>query len=59
MGNGINWPARAYIYGTWGYALNRARDRAAKFQQRMWLYRGVLDAQVRTEVCSRGKHSLR
>lgn len=45
MGNGINWPARAYIYGTWGYALNRARERATEFEQRMWLYRAVLDGE--------------
>lgn len=40
-----DWPARAYVYGTFGYALERAREMAAARQQRMWLYRGVLDGE--------------
>ena len=39
------WPARAYVYGTWGYALNRARDMAAERNQRFYLYAGLLDGE--------------
>lgn len=37
------WPARAYIYGTWDFALSQARDRARRFTQRMYLYQSTLD----------------
>lgn len=37
------WPALAYIFGTWEYALNRARDLATEKQQRTYLYRGSMN----------------
>jgi hypothetical protein len=41
----VNWPARAYVYGTWGYALDQARDRVKRAKQKMYLYKGVLDGE--------------
>lgn len=41
----VDWPARAYVYGTWGYALSRARELAAGDGQKMYLYAGVLDGE--------------
>ena len=38
-----SWPARAYAYGTWGYALARAREHARERHQRVYLYRAALD----------------
>ena len=37
------WPALAYIFGTWGYALNRARELATEKQLRTYLYRGSMN----------------
>lgn len=39
-----SWPAMAYFYGTWGYALSRAREIARERNQRVRLYRGTFDA---------------
>ena len=39
------WPAVAYVYGTWEYALNRARELATEMQQKTYLYRGSLNGQ--------------
>lgn len=41
----LDWPARAYVYTSWGYALSEARARAERFQQRMWLFRATLDGE--------------
>ena len=41
-----SWPARAYAYGTWGYALERAREHARERRQRVYLYRGALDGEA-------------
>jgi hypothetical protein len=47
MGVVVNdWPAMAYVYGTWGYALARARERAKSHQQKMYLYQGVLNGET-------------
>lgn len=40
----MTWPALAYFYGTWGYALSRANEIAAERQQRVRLYRSFLSA---------------
>jgi hypothetical protein len=40
-----DWPARAWVYGTWGYAVERAREQAARRRLRMWVYAGVLDGE--------------
>lgn len=34
----MSWPAMAYVYGTWGYALERANEHARERQQRVRLY---------------------
>lgn len=39
------WPARAYVYGTWGYALERARELATEKNQKTYLYRSSLDGE--------------
>jgi len=39
------WPALAYVYGTWGYALNRARELATEKQQKTYLYRSLLNGE--------------
>lgn len=36
------WPAMAYVYGTWDYALSRARELATEKQQKTYLYRSSL-----------------
>lgn len=36
------WPALAYVYGTWGYALSRARELATEKNQKTYLYRASL-----------------
>ena len=41
-----SWPARAYTYGTWRYALARAREHAQERHQRVYLYRGDLDGEA-------------
>lgn len=38
-----NWPARAYIYGTWGYALWNARILATERKMKVYVYQGFLD----------------
>jgi len=35
----MNWPAFAYLYGTWGYALNRALEHSRERKQKVYLYR--------------------
>lgn len=42
----MDWPALSYIYGTWGYAMNRAHELAAKHNQKTFLYRGFLNGRV-------------
>lgn len=39
----LTWPARAYVYGTWGYALERARDHSSQRNLRTYLYKSMLD----------------
>lgn len=39
------WPARAYVYGTFGYALTLTIWRANQMGQKMYLYKGVLDGE--------------
>lgn len=41
----VAWPARAYVYGTWGYALSRARDLSADMNEKTYLYSGTLDGE--------------
>ncbi|HEY9352363.1 MAG TPA: hypothetical protein VIP28_03885 [Nocardioides sp.] len=39
------WPAMAYVYGTWGYALKRARELATEKQQKTYLYRSSFNGE--------------
>lgn len=39
----MNWPAFAYLYGTWGYALTNARDHASERRQKVYLYRAEMN----------------
>lgn len=39
------WPAQAYVYGTWGYALARARELATEKNQKTYLYRASLNGE--------------
>lgn len=39
------WPAQAYVYGTWDYALERARELATEKQQKTYLYRSSLNGE--------------
>jgi hypothetical protein len=41
----LTWPARAWVYGTWGYAVSCARDEATRRRQRVWVYAGMLDGE--------------
>lgn len=41
-----DWPARAYCYGTFGYALSQTILRAKAHKQQMFVYQGVLDGEV-------------
>lgn len=41
----IDWPARAYIYGTYGFALRETIIRAKNHKQKMYLYRGTLNGE--------------
>lgn len=41
-----DWPARAYIYGTWAYALNRAREHSTERNQKTYLYASTLDGET-------------
>lgn len=42
----MSWPALAYVFGTWGYALEQARALAAEHHQRVRLYRSTLNAKA-------------
>lgn len=37
------WPACAYVYGVWEYALGRALEHSAERHQKTYLYAGTLD----------------
>lgn len=39
------WPAQAYVYGTWDYALARARELATEKQQKTYLYKAALNGE--------------
>jgi hypothetical protein len=36
------WPALAYVYSDWGYALSRARELATEKNQKTYLYQTTL-----------------
>lgn len=42
----MNWPARAYVYGTWEYALHRAWEHATERKQKVYVYQGELDGET-------------
>lgn len=42
----VGWPAQAYVYGTFGYALTQTVQRARSHRQKMYLYRGTLDGET-------------
>lgn len=42
----INWPAMLYIYGTWAYALDRAREVVTRQNRKMYLYQGVVNGEL-------------
>ena len=37
------WPAFAYLFGTWGYALQRALDLNARYKQKIYLYQAEMN----------------
>lgn len=39
------WPARAWVYGTWGNAVSQAREHAGRHRQRVWVYAAHLDGE--------------
>ncbi len=41
-----DWPARAYAYGTWAYALNQTLERVDRARQKMYVYKGELDGEI-------------
>lgn len=44
--DGPGWPAMSYVYGTWAYALERAREHATERNQRVWLYRAEVNGEL-------------
>lgn len=46
----MTWPAFAYLYGTWGYALERANEMSAERGLRMHLYRAEFCGMTRWAV---------
>lgn len=34
----MTWPAFAYLYGTWGYALNQALEHSRERNQKVYVY---------------------
>lgn len=47
----------SYVYGTWGYALDQARDRATRHGQRMHLYKADVNGRARWVVAWDPKES--
>lgn len=41
-----DWPAMAYVYGTWGYALDRALAFAAERHLKQHVYQGTLNDEL-------------
>jgi hypothetical protein len=41
----MEWPAFAYLYTTWGYALIRAREHATERQLHTYLYAVTLNGE--------------
>lgn len=40
-----SWPARAYVYGVWEYALGRAIEHSAERNQKTYVYASTLDGE--------------
>lgn len=42
----MSWPARAYVYGTFGYALSQTIKRAKRKNQHMFVYKSTLNGET-------------